>query len=173
MAEIKIIRRGTEAKVLIDIKQVAMEDIDFNVELIYGYRRNTITIPKSEMQQDTKGGWFFMFPTDDIIGVVTARCTWILNDTDCEDGERTKVDDQPLCFVADAACTKLFSCPCAKDESAVQYTFTDESDIASEFLRLCDCDGHPLATDDDYYLYVHADAVDALQEAIDNAINNN
>ena len=173
MAEIKIIRRGTEAKVLIDIKQVTMEDIDFKVELIYGYRRNIITIAKSDMQQDTKGGWFFMFDTTDIIGVVTARCTWMLNDTDCEDGERTKTDDQPLCFVADATCTKLFSCPCAKDESAVKYTFTDESDLASEFLRLCDCDGHPLATDDDYYLYVHADVVDALQEAIDNAINNN
>jgi hypothetical protein len=173
MAEIRIIRRGTEAKVLIDIKQVTMDDIDFKVELIYGYRRNIITIAKSDMQQDTKGGWFFMFDTTDIIGVVTARCTWMLNDTDCEDGERTKTDDQPLCFVADAACTKLFSCPCAKDESAVKYTFTDESDIASEYLRLCDCDGHPLAADDDYYLYVHADAVDALQEAIDNAINNN
>jgi hypothetical protein len=173
MAEIRIIRRGTEAKVLIDIKQVTMDDIDFKVELIYGYRRNIITIAKSDMQQDTKGGWFFMFDTTDIIGVVTARCTWMLNDTDCEDGERTKVDDQPLCFVADAACTKLFSCPCAKDESAVQYTFTDESDLASGYLRLCDCDGHPLATDDDYYLYVHADAVQLVQEAIDNTINNN
>ena len=34
MAEIKIIRRGTEAKVLIDIKGVTMDDIDFKVELI-------------------------------------------------------------------------------------------------------------------------------------------
>ena len=173
MAEIKIIRRGTEAKCYIDIIDVAMEDIDFTLELVYSYRRTVITIPKSEMKQDTSGKWFFIFDTTDIIGVVTARCTWLLNDTDCADGERTKADEQPLCFVADATCTRLFACPCAKDESAVKYTFTNESDIASEYLRLCDCDGHPLATDDDYYLYVRADAAQQLQEAIDNAINNN
>lgn len=173
MAEIKIIRRGTEAKCYIDIKNVAMEEIDFHLELIYSYRRTVIPISKDDMQQDTSGKWFFMFRTDDIIGVVTARCVWELRDTDCSDGDRTKVDVQPLCFVADAACTKLFGCPCAKDDSPVAYTFTDQSDIASEYLRLCDCDGHPLATDDDYYLYVHADAVQQVQEALDNLSNNN
>ena len=104
---------------------------------------------EAKMSQDTQGKWFFVFNTEGIIGLLTARCTWYLTDTDCPDGERTKVDEQPLCFVADAPCTKLFACPCAKSDSVVTYTFTDDSDIASEYVRLCDCDGHPLAQRDD------------------------
>ena len=131
MAEITILRRGTEAKCYVDIKNVTMEDFDFK-----------------------------------------ARCTWYLKDTDCPDGERTKVDDQPLCFVADATCTKLFACPCAKSDSVVTYTFTDDSDIASEFVRLCDCDGHPLATSDDLYLYARADVAQQIQDILDENDNN-
>ena len=173
MAEITILRRGTEAKCYVDIKNVTMEDIDFKVELIYGYRRTTIEIEKSRMSQDTQGKWFFVFNTESIIGLLTARCTWYLTDTDCPDGERTKVDDQPLCFVADATCTKLFACPCAKSDSVVTYTFTDDSDIASEFVRLCDCDGHPLASSDDLYLYARADVAQQIQEILDNNENDN
>ena len=154
MAEITILRRGTEAKCYVDIKNVTMEDIDFKVELIYGYRRTTIEIEKSKMSQDTQGRWFFVFNTEGIIGLLTARFTWYLTDTDCPDGERTKVDEQPLCFVADATCTKLFACPCAKSDSVVTYTFTDDSDIASEFVRLCDCDGVRFRTEGDGFLYV-------------------
>ena len=173
MAEITILRRGTEAKCYVDIKNVTMEDIDFKVELIYGYRRTTIEIEKSQMSQDTQGKWFFVFNTEGIIGLLTARCTWYLTDTDCPDGERTKVDEQPLCFVADAPCTKLFACPCAKSDSVVTYTFTDDSDIASEYVRLCDCDGHPLATSDDLYLYARADVAQQIQEILDNNENDN
>lgn len=172
MAEITILRRGTEAKCYVDIKNVTMEDIDFKVELIYGYRRTTIEIEKSKMSQDTHGKWFFVFNTAGIIGLLTARCTWYLKDTDCPDGERTKVDDQPLCFVADATCTKLFACPCAKSDSVVTYTFTDDSDIASEYVRLCDCDGHPLATSDDLYLYARADVAQQIQDILDENDNN-
>lgn len=173
MAEITILRRGTEAKCYVAIKNVTMEDIDFKVEFIYGYRRTTIEIEKSQMKQDTTGKWFFIFESDAMIGLVTARLTWILNDTDCPDGERTKVDEQPLCFVADATCTKLFACPCAKSDSVVTYTFTDDSDISSEFVRLCDCDGHPLATSDDLYLYARADVAQQIQEILDNNENDN
>lgn len=172
MEEIKIVRRGTEAKCYLAIKDVAMEDIDFKVELIYGYRRTTIEIEKSQMLHDTNYNWFFIFDTDTMIGLVTARCTWYLNDMDCPDGERTKVDEQPLCFLADATCTKLFSCPCAATDSPVTYTFTDESDIASEYVRLCDCDGHPLATSDDLYLYARADVAQQIQDILDENDNN-
>ena len=173
MAEITILRRGTEAKCYVDIKNVTMEDIDFKVELVYGYRRTTILIEKAQMSQDTQGKWFFVFNTEGIIGLLTARCTWYLTDTDCPDGERTKVDEQPLCFVADATCTKLFACPCAKSDSVVTYTFTDDSDIASEYVRLCYCDGHPLATTDDLYLYARADVAQQIQEILDNNENDN
>lgn len=172
MAEITILRRGTEAKCYVDIKNVTMDDIDFKVELVYGYRRTTILIEKAQMSQDTQGKWFIVFNTADIIGLLTARCTWYLTDTDCPDGERTKVDEQPLCFVADATCTKLFACPCAKSDSVVTYTFTDDSDIASEFVRLCDCDGHPLATSDDLYLYARADVAQQIQDILDENDNN-
>ena len=173
MAEITILRRGTEAKCYVDIKNVTMEDINFKVELIYGYRRTTMLIEKAQMSQETQGKWFFVFNTAGIIGLLTARCTWYLADTDCPDGERTKVDEQPLCFVADSTCTKLFACPCAKSDSVVTYTFTDESDIASEYVRLCDCDGHPLATSDDLYLYARADVAQQIQEILDNNENDN
>ena len=172
MAEITILRRGTEAKCYVDIKNVTMEDIDFKVELIYGYRRTTILIEKAQMSQDTQGKWFIVFNTEGIIGLLTARCTWYLTDTDCPDGKRTKVDEQPLCFVADAPCTKLFACPCAKSDSVVTYTFTDDSDIASEYVRLCDCDGHPLATTDDLYLYARADVAQQIQDILDENDNN-
>lgn len=172
MAEITILRRGTEAKCYVDIKNVTMEDIDFKVELIYGYRRTTIEIEKSKMSQDTHGKWFFVFNTAGIIGLLTARCMWYLKDTDCPDGERSKVDEQPLCFVADATCTKLFSCPCQSENQPVTYTFTDDSDIASEFVRLCDCDGHPLAASDDLYLYARADVAQQIQDILDENDNN-
>lgn len=172
MAEITILQKGTEVKCYIDIKDVDMSEINFKVELIYGYRRNVVEIDKSQMNQDSQGKWFFVFDTEEMIGKVVVRCTWELNDTDCPDGERTKVNEQPLCFVADTACTKFFACPCAAEDQPVEYEFTDDSGIASDYLRLCDCDGHPLATDDDLYLYVRADAVAELQEALNN-INEN
>jgi hypothetical protein len=149
-----------------------MEDIDFKVELIYGYRRTTIEIEKSQMSQDTQGKWFFVFNTAGIIGLLTARCTWYLKDTDCPDGERTKVNEQPLCFVTVTACTKLFACPCQAENQPVTYTFTDDSDIASEYVHLCDCDGHPLATSDDLYLYARADVAQQIQDILDENDNN-
>lgn len=173
MAELRIIPQGTEQKCYVAIKDVAMEDIDFTLELIYGMRRRVMTIEKSQMKQDTTGNWFFIFETDAMIGLVTARLTWILNDTDCPDGERTKVNEQPLCFVTATACTKLFACPCAKSDSVVTYTFTDDSDIASEYVRLCDCYGHPIATSDDLYLYARYDVAKQIQEILDNNENDN
>ena len=173
MAELRIIPQGTEQKCFVDIKDVAMEDIDFTLELIYGMRRTVMTIEKSQMKQDTQGNWFFIFETDDMVGLLKARLTWILNDTDCPDGERTKVNEQPLCFVTATACTKLFSCPCQAEDQPVTYTFTDESDIASDYVRLCDCYGHPIATSDDLYLYARTDVAQQIQEILDENENQN
>jgi hypothetical protein len=173
MADITILQQGTEAKCFVNIKNVAMEDVEFKVELIYGYRRTTIEIDKSKMSQDTQGKWFFIFETTGMVGVIVARCTWLLGDTDCPDGERTKVNEQPLCFVASTASTLLVCPPGATGNQPVEYTFTDASDISSEFVRLCDCDGHPLATADDLYLYARADVAQQIQEALDNIESNN
>ena len=78
MAELQIIPQGTEQKCFLEIKDVAMDDIDFTLELIYGMRRNVMTIEKSQMKQDTTGKWFFIFETDKMIGLLKARLTWIL-----------------------------------------------------------------------------------------------
>ena len=172
MAELRIIPQGTEQKCYVEIKDVAMEDIEFSLELIYGMRQKIMAIDKSQMQQDTYGKWFFIFETDAMTGLVKARLTWLLKDMDCPDDERTKVNEQPLCFVTVTDCTKLFSCPCQAEDQPVTYTFTDDSDIASEFVRLCDCDGHPLATSDDLYLYARADVAQQIQDILDENDNN-
>lgn len=173
MAELRIIPQGTEQKCFVEIKDVAMEDIDFTLDLIYGMRPKVITIEKSQMKQDAQGKWFFIFETDDIVGLLKARLTWILNDADCPDGERNKVNEQPLCFVTATACTKLFACPCQAEDQPVTYTFTDESDIASDYVRLCDCYGHPIATSDDLYLYARTDVAQQIQEILDENENQN
>ena len=173
MAELRIIPQGTEQKCFVEIKDVAMDDIDFTLELIYGMRRKVMTIEKSQMKQDTQGNWFFIFETHNMVGLLKARLTWILNDTDCTDGERTKVNEQPLCFVTVTACTKLFACPCQAEDQPVTYTFTDESDIASDYVRLCDCYGHPIATSDDLYLYARSDVAQKIQEILDANENQN
>lgn len=173
MAELRIVPQGAEQKCYIEIKDVAMDDIDFTLELIYGMRRTVMIIEKSQMKQDTQGKWFFIFETDNMVGLLKARLTWILNDTDCPDGERNKVNEQPLCFVTVTACMKLFSCPCQAENQPVTYTFTDDSDIASEYVRLCDCYGHPLATSDDLYLYARADVAQQIQEILDANENQN
>jgi len=173
MAEITILHQGTEAKCFVAIADVDMSEIDFKVELLYCFGSKVLEIKKEQMSQTSQGKWLFVFNTDGMVGLVAARCVWILPDTDCPDGERTKVDEQPLCFVANTACTKLFACPCKKADSKVSYEFTDDSGIASEYKRLCDCDGHPLATGDDYYLYVRSDAAAELQDALNNIENNN
>lgn len=73
---ITILQQGQEAKVQVSIKDFDMRYRDFNVSLIYGYRRTVVEIPKSAMVHDSDWNYFFTFDTEGIVGKVTARCEW-------------------------------------------------------------------------------------------------
>lgn len=162
-----VIVAGTEAKYFIDIQQdgFSMEEDNFTVELRWGIRPKSLMITKQEMTADTSGKYFFMFDTSKMLGKVTAICRYYVPDMDDPDGAREEVDEQRICFVAVAPCPQLLSCPkCGTSGHNVTYERTDQNDIASMYQRLCDCDGHPLASADDLYFYVLASEIESSSE---------
>ena len=156
MTEKDIIVAGEEAKYFIDINQegFSMTDDDFEVELLYGMAGKSLKLTKQDMTADTSGKYFFSFPTAGMVGKVTARCTWQVPDTDESDSERTKVDEQILCFVVQTPCPKLIQCPKCISTGFVTYERTEDSSIASMYQRLCTAAGQPIVSDDDLYFYV-------------------
>ena len=185
MDKTRIIQQGEEVKFQVQIKDFDMEANDFRVELVYGYRRTTVTIEKVQMLENS-GLFYIIFDTDDIVGRVTARCTWFIPDTDAPDSYREKVDEQFLCFVVTTPCPQFITCPkCSSVGHDVRYELTDEPDIAAKYLRLCVTETvipehgdpypiyRPLVTRNDEYLYVLRESADALQEALNNANSNN
>lgn len=162
-----VIVAGTEAKYFIDIQQdgFSMEEDDFTVELRWGTRPKSMMITKQEMAADTSGKYFFMFDTKKMLGKVTAICRYYVPDMDDPDGVREEVDEQRICFVAATPCPQLLSCPkCGASGHNVTYERTDQSDISSMYQRLCDCDGHPLASADDLYFYVLTSEIESSSE---------
>lgn len=170
-----IIQQGERAKYIVtsQSENFDLAEDNFSIELIYGMLGKKITIPKSELVESASDGFIMSFDTSDMIGPVKARLVIEIPDIDMAAGERREVDLQVIAFVVTTPCPKLFTCPACSGKHDVTYTRTEESSVASEYLRLCDCDGHPLATNDDLYLYVHVDAVEEIQQAIDNLVNNN
>ena len=156
MTERDIFVAGEEAKyfVNIDMEGFSMTDNDFQVELLWGMSGKTMTLTKQDMTADTSGKYFFSFPTKGMIGEVTARCTWQVPDTDEIDSERTKVDEQILCFVVQTPCPKFISCQKCAATGFVAYQRTEESSIASMYQQLCTALGQPIVSDDDLYFYV-------------------
>lgn len=153
MDKTRIIQQGEVAKFQVQIKDFDMEANDFRVELIYGYRRTTVTIEKSQMLENG-GTYYFTFDTANMVGRVTARCTWLVPDTDTPDGYRVKTDEQYLCFVVTTPCPQFLTCPACTEEHQVTYTRTDQSDIADKYQRLADRYDRPLLTVDDEYIFV-------------------
>jgi hypothetical protein len=153
MDKTRIIQQGEEAKFQVQIKDFDMEANDFSVELIYGYRRTTVTIEKAQMLENG-GLYYIIFDTDGMVGRVTARCTWHVPDTDAPDGYREKTDEQYLCFVVTTPCPQFLTCPACTDEHLVTYTRTEQSDISEKYQRLADCYDRPLLTVDDEYIFV-------------------
>ena len=149
-----IIQQGKECKFFVSIEGFDMEAGEFRVELIYGYRRTIVTILKAQMQQDAEGRFFFIFDTDAMVGLVTARCTWRVADDDCPDDYREQADEQPLCFVAATPCPQFACCPACTEEHPVTYTPTEQSDIADHYQYLADHYGNRFITSDDLYLLV-------------------
>ena len=57
MDKTRILQQGEEAKFQIAIKDFDMEANDFQVTLIYGYRRTTQLITKGQMVHAADGKW--------------------------------------------------------------------------------------------------------------------
>ena len=91
--------QGDEAKYQVRIEQEGfnMETDDFEIELLWGMLGRKVTIKKSDTIFSVDG-FFFVFNTDEMVGRVTARCTYHIPDIDCPDGLRTEVDEQLVCL---------------------------------------------------------------------------
>ena len=171
-----IIQQGERAKFIVTAQSENFDltNDDFYIEIIYGMLGKKLTIPKSELVESADDGFIMSFDTTDMVGRIQARMVLNVPDIDIPDSERKEVDRQVIAFVVTTPCPRFMMCPaCDGKGHDVKYERTEESDIASKYLRLCDCDGHPLATDDDLYLYVRADAIEEVQQAINDLINEN
>ena len=149
----RIIQQGEVAKFQVQIQDFDMEANDFRVELIYGMRQKVVTINKSQMLENG-GQYFIIFDTSKMVARVTARCVWLVPDTDVEGGLREKTDEQYLCFVVATPCPQFICCPDCSAEHPVTYTRTDQSDIADKYQRLADKYDRPLVTADGETLFV-------------------
>ena len=153
MDKTRIIQQGEVVKFQVQIADFDMEANNFRVELIYGYRRTTVTIEKDQMIENG-GQYYIVFDTEDMVGRVTARCVWLVPDTDVQGSEREKTDEQFLCFVVTTPCPQFLTCPACTDEHSVTYTRTEQSDIAEKYQRLADRYDRPLLTSDGDYIFV-------------------
>lgn len=153
MDKTRIIQQGEVVKFQVQIADFDMEANNFRVELIYGYRRTTVTIEKGQML-DNGGQYYIVFDTEDMVGRVTARCVWFVPDTDVQGSEREKTDEQFLCFVVTTPCPQFLTCPSCTDDHPVTYTRTEQSDIADKYQRLADRYDRPLVTADGDYIFV-------------------
>ena len=154
MDKTRIIQQGEEVKFYIDIADFDMDERDFRVELIYGYRRHVMTITKSQMNKSTRDRWYFVFDSEDMLGKVTARCVWSVYDEDFPNNSREEVNEQYLCFVATTPCPQMIPCPACTLEHPVAYERTTESSIAELYKYLCDNYGHRIVSSDDNYILV-------------------
>jgi hypothetical protein len=151
MDEKNIIQQGTVGKYSIDITRAGyvMDTDDFTVILSWGMTDKSMTIRKSEMQH-TDDGWIFIFPTDEMVGVVTASCEVFQPDMDMPDGKWKIVDRQRLCFVATTACP-LLSCggeKCGEHQVKYDRVYNDSSAHGRNYL--VDVNYIPITADGDF-----------------------
>ena len=159
MDKTRILQQGEEAKFQIAIKEFDMEANDFQVTLIYGYRRTTQLITKGQMVHAADGKWYFTFDTDGMVGRVSIECLWQVPDTDYQDGYRQETDEQYLCFVASTPCPQFVACPACTDDHPVTYTRTEQSSIADEYTYLGCADYDRIITCDDEIILVKKEIV--------------
>ena len=96
-----ILQQGSEGKYRITFNGPDFHpDVDdFKVVLSWGFRKQSVTIEKSQMEQDYEGKWFFVFDSSEMLGQVMATCTYYMPDGDQGDGIFERTDRQLLCFV--------------------------------------------------------------------------
>lgn len=163
MDKSRILQRGEEAKFFVEIKDFDMDDFEFKVELIFGYRQKVLTIEKSQMQKSTKDRWYFVFDTSEMVGKVVARCVWRVQDGDYPDNYREEVDEQVLCFVASTPYPKLALCPMASVDRQVVYDRTEKSSLADYYQVLVDKDRRRIVTADDELVLVLKESEDETE----------
>lgn len=142
-----IIQAGQEAKyrIMIDREGFSQHENDFEVVLQWGMKGQELTIPKSEMMENERGEFFFVFPTKDMVGVVTARCTYYVPDMDYADGLREEVEQQPLCFVnTGVALPHIMDDGGIYDGRHVSYERQSQSNMKSIYVVLRDFSGKVL-----------------------------
>lgn len=169
-----IIPKGTLAKYKLEIKDdnFDLDRDDFSIELVYGMRGKHIVLQKSDCIIAPEG-CFFSFPTDDMIGKVTAVCHYLVGDNDTG-GSRPVADIQFICFVSPVPCPTLLQCPaCAEEEHTVIYTRITESDVTTLYSQLCDCDGNAFVTRDLLNLYVLTEKAADVQDQLEQMIQGN
>ena len=163
MDKSRILQRGEEAKFFIEIKDFDMDEYEFKVELVYGYRQTVTTIEKAQMKKSIHGRWFFVFDTDEMVGKVVARCVWRVFDDDCPDNYREEVDEQALCFVASTPYPMLALCPAPSEDRQVVYERTTESGVSELYKYLTDKDGRHIVTADDEYVLILKEHIDGME----------
>ena len=151
-----ILEQGDEAKyaMRIDHDRFSMESDDFQVELLYGMMGTSLLITKEDMIFTIDGYYYFTFDSSDMIGRVTARCTYWVPDPDCPDGLRTEVDEQLLCFVVTDPLPKFACVPAPSCDHKVTYERSDESGVASNYQYLASTEGDRFITKDTEYILV-------------------
>ena len=159
MDKTRILQQGEEAKFKIEIADFDMEDNDFRVQLVWGYRRHAMTIEKNQMVHGADGKYYFTFDTDGMVGRVSIECLWQVPDTDYADGYRQETDEQYLCFVASTPCPQFVACPACTNDHPVTYTRTEQSSIADEYTYLGCADYDRIITCDDEIILVKKEIV--------------
>lgn len=158
-----ILMQGDEAKyqIMIDADGFNMETDDFQIELLYGMMGKKLTIKKSDTIFSVDG-FFFVFQTDEMVGRVTARCTYYIPDIDCADGLRTEVDEQLLCFVCTDPLPQFACVPASSQcKHKVTYERSEQSGVASDYQYLASVEGDRFITADTEYILVLKSSLNA------------
>ena len=139
-----IIQQGEMAKyqIIIEHEDFSMTENDFRLLLTWGMRGDSLTISKADMLENDNGQFYFTFATKDMVGKVQVECQYDVPDDDYEDGYRTEVERQPLCFVNTSS--KLPSgCDCGLyDGTHVTYVRQTRGGLKTLYVILRDFSGN-------------------------------
>lgn len=154
-----IMQQGEEAKYQITItrQNFIMANDNFQVKLSWGMMGKTKTILKSDMLSNDDGNWFFTFDTSDMLGRVTAECSFDIPDEDYSDGYRTEINRQFLCFIVGHPLPARICIPGAPSTQTVIYERTEVSDVEEMYDYLTDSRGRIFKTADNELICVLKD----------------
>lgn len=160
MTENDILQQGEMAKYIVDFTPRPLfdpETMDFTLEVHYGMNGQKVVIPKAQFLEGTNGQWLFMIDTTKMIGRITARLLMQFEDSDFASGVRQEVDEQVIAFVVGNVCPKFIQCPACTGTTNVTYTRTEESGLASLYMRLVSTEtngtARPFITSNNMYIF--------------------